>query len=190
MQDIAVGPPPQRVVEQIEGFFAPFLLDHELFALTDWKAPNCRFVKIDLHHPKPKEWQDVIPESDSRIHYVAVVGNSIFVTTVKDLATHVEIFDFSGKKLGNIPLPSDGTASLFPCGPDSDTIFYRFTSFAHPSSILRYRPKTGEQDAWTRSQVKFDPSSIEIEHVRYPSKDGTPLPMFLVSLNGLPAPAP
>ncbi len=160
VQDIATCTPPQRIVEQMEGLFAPFLLDNQLFALTDWKAPNCRFVKIDLNHSEPENWHDVVLESDSRIQNIAVVGGSVFVTFVKDLATQVEEFDFSGKNLGKIPLPSGGTASLFFCRPESDTIFYRFTSFAHPPSIYLYHPQTGEHEPWTRSQVRFDPSSI------------------------------
>jgi prolyl oligopeptidase len=185
VQDISVGTPPHWIVEQIEGLFAPCLLDNELLALTDWKAPNCRFVKIDLNHPEPENWRDVVPECGSRIQNIAVVGESIFVTSVEELATRVEIFDFSGKNLGTIPLPSRGTASLFPCRTDSTMIFYRFSSFAHPPSIFGYHPQTGEHQSWTRSQVKFDPSSIEIEQVRYPSKDGTPVHMFLVSRKGL-----
>jgi len=184
VQDIAMGSLPQRIVEQIEGLFAPFLLDNEILALTDWKAPNCRFVKIDLNHPEPENWRDVVPESASRIQNIAIVGESIFVTSVKDLATRMDVFDLSGNNLGTIRLPSEGTASVFPCRPDSDTIFYRFTSFAHPPSIFRYHPQTGEHEPWTRSQVKFDPSSIEIEQVLYPSKDGTQIPMFLVSQKG------
>ena len=40
---------------------------------------------------------------------------------------------------------------------------------------------SGEQREWAKSSVKFDPSFFEIEHVRYKSKDGTSVPMFLVA---------
>jgi prolyl oligopeptidase len=185
VQDIAAGTPPQRIVEQIEGLFSPFLLDDGLLALTDWKAPNCRLVKIDLNHPESENWHDIVPESDSRIQNVAIVGPSILVTSVKDIATRVEVFNFSGKHVGTLPLPSKGTASFFPCHPDGEAIFYHFTSFAHPPSIHRYHPQTGDQEAWTRSQIKVDPSSIEVKQVTYPSKDGTVVPMFLVSRKAL-----
>jgi prolyl oligopeptidase len=88
--------------------------------------------------------------------------------------------DLSGQRLGTLPLPSHGTASFFPCRPDTDTIFYRFTSFTHPPSILIHRIHTPESQIWASSKISFDPSSIEIERVVYPSKDGTRIPMFLV----------
>lgn len=185
IHDIFGGTPPQRIVKQFEGLFVPFLLDSELFAMTNWKAPNCRFVKIDVSRPHPDNWCDVIPESASRIQDIAVVGQFIFVAFVKDLGAHVQIFDFSGKSIGTLPLPSEGTISLFPCRADSDTLFYRFTSFAHSPSILRFRTQTREQEIWAHSEVNFAPSSMEITRVRYPSKDGTPVPMFLVSRKGL-----
>ncbi len=181
IHNIASGTLPQRIVEQFEGLFIPFLLDNDLLALTDWKAPNCRVVRIDPCHADLENWQNVIPESDSRIQNITVAGQSLVVTSVKDLATRVELFDFSGKKLGVIPLPSHGTASFFPCRADGDEIFCRFTSFANPPSILRYSIQTGKQDTWARSQVKFDASSIAIEQLSYPSKDGMAVPMFLVS---------
>jgi prolyl oligopeptidase len=190
IQDISAGAPPQSIVEQLEGLFFPIILEDELFALTDRKAPNGRVVKIHLNKPEFENWREIIPESDSRIQNLAVVGESIFLTSVKDLATQIQIFDLSGNNEGKIRLPSTGTASLFPCRVDSDTIFCRFTSFAHHPSILRYCPRTSEQDIWASSQIEFDPSSVEIDQVRYPSKDGTEIPMFLVRSKGHRATGP
>jgi prolyl oligopeptidase len=184
IQDIASGTPPRLIVEQMQGIFAPFLLEDGLLALTDWQAPNGRVVKIDLDCPEARNWRDLVPESASRIRSIAVVGESIFVTSVKDLATHLEVFDFSARKLRVISLPSLGTASLFPSRRDSDTIFLRFTAFAQPPSILSHQVGTGEQEPWAHSQVQFDPSSIEIHQIGYLSKDRVKIPMSLVFQKG------
>jgi prolyl oligopeptidase len=190
LQDLSEGNPSRKLLEGVKSIFAPFFIGERLFALTDWRAPNRRIVRVDLNHPEPEHWCDVVPESDSRIQSIAVVGESLFVTFVQNISTRVEVFHSSGKNLGPIPLPSRGTASLFPCRPDTDTVFYRFTSFQHPPSILSYRAQTGEQKTWARSEIEFDPSSVEIEEVRYPSKDGTLVPMFLVSQKGRRAAGP
>ncbi len=184
VQDVAAGIPPRPVVEQIGGIFVPFLLDDGLIALTDRNAPNCRIVQIDLEHPDLKDWRDLVPERHSRIQSVAIVGESIVVSYVQSLTTRAEIFDLGGQPRGQLPLPSPGTATFFPCRPDADTLFYGFTSFSCPASIYTYRPSAFEHKRWARGRVPFDPSAIEVEQVRYPSKDGTLVPMFLVSEKG------
>jgi prolyl oligopeptidase len=62
-----------------------------------------------------------------------------------------------------------------------DTLFYQFSSFAHPPAIFSYRPDVGLHELWAEGAGSVDISSIEINRVRYPSKDGTLVPMFLVS---------
>lgn len=181
LHEVASGAAPQEIVKRLEGLFVPFVLDDGLLALTDWKTPNRHVVKIDINHPEPENWQDIVPESDSRIESVAVAGGFVFVTRVRDLSTSVEVFDFTGAKHGAVPLPSKGTASIFPCRADGNTIFLRFTSFIDPPVIFRLDVRTSSQQLWARSAVKFDRSSVEVERVQYLSKDGTSVPMFLVS---------
>jgi prolyl oligopeptidase len=190
IQDLVADTPARSIVENLECLFAPFLLDDQLLALTDWQAPNRRIVKIDLAHPEQENWLDIVPESDSCIHALAVAGERIFVNSVTNLSTCIDLFDFSGKKRDSLRLPAMGTASLFPCRPDTDTVFYRFTSFAHPPSLLCRSARTGNQQIWVESSVTFDPSSIEIERIHYLSKDGTPVPMFMVSQRGRRSVAP
>jgi len=184
VQDLAAGIPPRLVVEQIGGIFVPFLLDDGLIALTDRSAPNCRVVQIDIEHPDPEDWREIIPERHFRIQNLAVVGESIFLSYVQDLTTRVEVFDLDGHLRGELPLPCSSTVTLFPCKSNTDTLFYRSTSFSRPPSIFAYRPSTFERKSWARSRVPFDPSTIEVEQVHYPSKDGTLVPVFLVSEKG------
>ncbi len=184
VQDVGAGIPPRLVVKQAGGIFVPFLLDDRLIALTDRNAPNYRVVQIDAEHPDPQDWREIVSERHFRIQNLAVVGESIVLSYVHDLTTRAEIFDLDGRLRGELPLPSPGTATFFPCRADTDTLFYRFTSFSSPASIWGYRPSAFEHKRWARSQVPFDPSTIEVEQVRYPSKDGTLVPMFLVSEKG------
>src|SRR5882724_6462706 len=73
LHNIASGTPPHPIVQQIQGVFSPILLEDSLFAITDWQAPNCRVVQIDANSPEPRNWREVIPESDARIGTVAIV---------------------------------------------------------------------------------------------------------------------
>lgn len=181
VHDVASGAPTRLVLEQISGRFVPFLLEDRLVALTDWKAPNARVVSIDLDSPEPERWRDIVPESNSRIDQITLTRNAILLTTITDLATELRVFDFSGESLATISMPSPGTASLFPCRADTDAIFYRCSSFDRAPSIHSYHPGTRTQALWDRSPVPFIPSSMKIELVHYPSKDGLAIPLWLVS---------
>ncbi|MCI0721927.1 MAG: prolyl oligopeptidase family serine peptidase, partial [Acidobacteria bacterium] len=184
IHDLSSGEPPRLIVERMEGIFAPVFVENNLVALTDWKAPNGRVVAIDPDCSQRDTWQEVVPESRSRIRDFAVVAGLIFVGYVENLSTSVAIFDLTGKQKDSLACPPQGTVRTLPSPPNSDVLFYRYTSFAHPPTIFCYHTQTGNQDVWAQSQVPFDPSSIEVDQVRYPSKDGTLVPMFLVSQKG------
>ena len=177
----ANGLPPRKVVEQVEGIFFPFLVASRLFALTDLHAPNRRIVAIDLEQPDPDNWHTIVPESKASIQQVTVAGDLICLGYVEDLAANIRVFDTQGGSRGTLPSPSHGTAQLCPPPTETDTAFYRYTSFDCPPTIFRYQPKSGAHEIWANATVPFDSSSLKVARVTYASKDGTSIPMFLVS---------
>jgi prolyl oligopeptidase len=181
---IANGTPPQRILERVEGLFSPMFAGGKLIALTDWKSPNGRIVSIDQDHSQRDEWHDIVPETEARIQGFAIAGRLIFVSLIENALARIETFDFSGRPCGTLPSPPRGTLRILPSRPDSDTLFYSFSSFSHPPAILRYNVGTRQQDVWAQCQVPFDPACIEVDRVEYVSKDGTRVPMFLVAQRG------
>lgn len=184
VHDITSSRPPQRIVERMEGLFVPAFVQNGLVALTDWNAPNGRIVSIDLDHPSPDAWRQIVPEAPSRIRDFVVVGDLIFVGYVEDLETRIAMFTCEGERCGTLPCPGGGTARLLPVQANTDVLFYRHSSFAQPPAIFCYRTQTREQRLWANSQIQLVPSSFEVRPVRYPSKDRAIVPMFLVSRKG------
>ncbi|MEX0876166.1 MAG: prolyl oligopeptidase family serine peptidase, partial [Phycisphaerales bacterium] len=58
-------------------------------------------------------------------------------------------------------------------------------SYNMPRSIYHVELATGNRELWARPDVPVDPSEIEVNQVRYESKDGTEISMFLVHKKGL-----
>jgi prolyl oligopeptidase len=185
VQLVLGGSPARLIAEGMEDPFYPFFAGNKLFVLTNWHAPNRRIVEIDPDSPDRANWHEVVPESLS-IKECIVRSDRIFVSYVENISTRTDIYDLSGQKVGVVPYPGKGTARLLPNPADSDELFYTFTSFAYPDAIFRYRIETGKQKVWSQKKVVFDPVSIEATQVWYLSKDGTDVPMFLVSRKGLP----
>jgi len=64
--------------------------------------------------------------------------------------------------------------------PDQDEAYFEFSSFLYPPEVYRFSVETGEASVWSRWPQPVDPSPFALEQVRYRSKDGTPIPMFVV----------
>jgi len=64
-------------------------------------------------------------------------------------------------------------------------LFFGFTSFLTPTAVVRHDLGTGRSTVWQKLASPIDPEAFSVEQVRYPSKDGTLVPMFLVARKGL-----
>lgn len=181
LHDLARGKSPRKILENIQGLFSPFFAGRALFAFTDYQAPNRRIVSIDLEDPAPAKWRTIMPENRHQLAQFALVGDKLCLAFMENLAHKILVFDLSGKIRGELATPADGTVQFCRPGDFSDTLFYQFSSFAHPPAIFRYRPGARVHDLWAESLVSVHSSSIDVQRVRYPAKDGTLIPMFLVS---------
>jgi prolyl oligopeptidase len=156
-----------------------------LYFETDLNAPRGRMIAIDLLHPDPKSWKEVIPQSADSLTNVQLVGNLFVCSYLKDARTQVKMFDVAGRFIRDVEFPGIGTAAGFGGKRREMETFYQFTSFATPPSIYRYDLATGKSSLFRQAKVAFNPHDYEVKQVFYPSKDGTKIPMFLTHKKGL-----
>jgi prolyl oligopeptidase len=184
LQNLTNNTSATKILDHMRPLFRPFLVDDELFALTDWKAPNQRIVAINPGQPAHEDWADIIPECRHRLKDYAFAGRFICVGYVENASSRIEVFDRTGQKRGPVPCPPQGSVQ-FPWGPlDSETVLYNFSSFRCTPTIFSYDIPSAEQKVWAKARANVDPSSFEVEQVRYKSKDGTEIPMFLAVRKG------
>lgn len=160
---------------------------HTLFLCTTWNAPNRRLIAVDLDHLERRDWREVIPESaNSLLQVASPVGGKLMVASLQDVHTRLAVYATSGRLEREISLPTLGTGYLpeFNYGWNSDECFYTFQSFARPRETYQYNLKTGKQSLWHKPNVPVDPEAIVTKQVWYKSKDGTQVPMFVVSRKG------
>ncbi|MEO0513427.1 MAG: prolyl oligopeptidase family serine peptidase [Planctomycetota bacterium] len=141
-------------------------------------------------------WTPIIPERDDAVLHSISVGRGVIAARyLKDASTRIELFTLSGEPLGKLPLPGIGTASIA-AHQDRDEAFLTFSSFNTPRTIYRVNLKdlaaTPDSDrtpddlaVWKRTDVPVDPDLVTVTQVRYPSKDGTPISMFIVAPKGV-----
>jgi len=181
--------PDAKPIALVDSLEAEFLfLGNEgpvFFVLTTLDAPTKRIVAIDTRSPGRDAWRTVVPAGRDAIQAASMVGHQLIVSTLRDAHSAVSAYDFSGRKLRDVSLPGIGSAFGFGGAPDATTTFYLFTSFTVPSSIYQYDVASGLSTAWKAPSIPFDASRFETAQYFYPSKDGTKVPLFLVSRKGL-----
>lgn len=153
---------------------------------TTADAPNKRVIAIDVRTPQRARWQTVVPAGKHAIHGVAQVGRQLIVTSLVDAHAAAIAYDLRGKQLREIALPGLGTAYFADGEPGAREGAAYFTGFTVPGAPYRYDLATGALTAWKTPRAAFDPSQFETEQVFATSKDGTKVPMFVVSKRGLP----
>jgi prolyl oligopeptidase len=176
---------PKLLLRDLEGYFVPFFVRDHLLAYTNFLAPNFRIVYIDLAHPDPAHWRDIVPESDRRIQEFTAAGNQIFVTRVDRFSTRIEAFGLDGSRKDDVCFAACGSLNLLNRTSTTDKLFYSHTSISKPATIYCYDARNENSSVWDEPNVPFDPSMIAVEEVTYTSKDGTSVPLLLAARNDL-----
>ncbi|QQR73698.1 MAG: S9 family peptidase [Holophagales bacterium] len=170
-----------------EGLASGSVVGDTLVMWTTQGAPNGCVMTVDLRHPEKSAWKSLVPErSDAVIQRVAVGKGVVAVNYLQKAASRVELFDLAGARLGELKLPGLGSADLA-AELESTEAFLSFRSFNYPATVFRVdlTKPAAEPELWERPAVPVDPATVDVEQVSYPSKDGTPVTMFLAHRKGL-----
>jgi prolyl oligopeptidase len=163
----------------------------KLYITANEDAPHYRVFVADAANPKRENWKEIIPQSDAVLQNASVTGGKLLAEYEHNATSELKVFGLDGKKLADIPLPAIGTVFSASGRYDRDEIFFGFLSFTVPPSI--YRADLTKVDGagvngalWAKVDApSIDPSVYDVQQVWYASKDGTKIPMFVVSKKGI-----
>jgi len=160
-------------------------LDGQLYITTNEDAPRFRVFKAECAAPKRVNWKEIIAQSDAVIEgRAAIIGKKLFVHYIRNASSQLTLFDLAGKPIANVPMPALG--SIFDLGGNwnSDSGFFGFVSYAIPPTVYEVN-FDGTVQEWERVESGIDPARYQTEQLWCNSKDGTRVPMFVVSKKGL-----
>lgn len=177
--------PIMPVVDKLENDYTYAGNDESNFWFrTDRDAPRGKLVKVNILESK-LSWQDVVVQNEDTLQGVSFINNQFVLNYLKDAYTQIRIVDVEGKPVREVALPGIGTAGGFGGKRFDSETFYSYSSFNAPQTIYRYDMKSGKSEIFRQSKVAFNPSDFEVKQIKYASKDGTMVPMFLVHKKGL-----
>jgi prolyl oligopeptidase len=156
-----------------------------LFVMTDNGAPRYKIVAIDLAAPEPAHWQTVVPEGADTLDSVSLVGGQLIAEYLHDAHSAVRRYTPAGKLVGEVQLAGLGEAGGFQGRIEDRETYYSYSSFTLPPSVYRLDLGTGASSLWKTPKLEgFDSDRYEARQVFYSSKDGTRVPLYIVSAKG------
>lgn len=181
--------PDSKVVPLAEAFDASYnFIDNDgpvFYFSTDKNAPRSRVVAIDTRKGPAAEWKEIIGENAQTLVGADMVNNQIVAEYLADARSMVKIVDRKGKLVREIKLPGIGSAAGFSGKRNEAETFYSFTGFTNPTTIYRLDMKSGKSTVFRQPKVDFDPTAYETRQQFFTSRDGTKVPMFIVSKKGI-----
>ena len=181
--------PTSKVIELLSDFDASYdfvtNLGSKFIIRTDLNAPKQKVISIDINEPLSDRWETIIPESTETLRSVSHIGGLFIANYLKDARTEIRRFKTDGNSLPPVKLPGLGTASGFEGKSDQTETFYYFTSFTSPGAVYRYDVTRNASTLFKAPETQFNRDHYEARQIFATSRDGTKIPMFIVSKKNL-----
>jgi prolyl oligopeptidase len=186
VKNIASDGPIKTVVKDLDAKSSADVAGDTLVIQTDWNAPNERVMVAPIASPSTDNWKELVPENKSAaLQGTSLVGGKVYVRYLENVRPRVIAYDLAGKKHEEIHFDVLGSLSDVGGRWSSPLAFYRFTSFALPSTIYTYDTAAEKSSVFFRPNVPVKTDDFTVEQVWYASKDGTKIPMFLFYKKGM-----
>ncbi|HZD93690.1 MAG TPA: prolyl oligopeptidase family serine peptidase, partial [Candidatus Sulfotelmatobacter sp.] len=175
----------QRVTEEKNFLYQAAILDGQLYITTNEDAPRFRVFKAPCIAPQRQNWKEIIPQSVGVIEWhAAIIARKLFVHYVRNASSQLKIFHLDGSLAADVPMPALGSLFDFGGSWNSDRGFFGFISYTIPSTVYEVS-LDGETQRWAGLNSGVNPDEFHIKQRWFSSKDGTRVPMFVVSKKGL-----
>jgi len=175
------------LVENVDAVFTVTPRDDGLYVLTNDHAPRYKLYRIDPLKPARAQWKELIAEGKDVLESVAPIGKHLVCLYQHQATSQLRVFNRDGSSERDVPLPTLGSVAGLAGEAEGHEIFFSFQSYTVPPSIyqLDLDAKAETPKLWQKVKMPVDLSSEQVEQVKYPSKDGTEITMFLISKKGL-----
>ncbi|WP_446830298.1 prolyl oligopeptidase family serine peptidase [Candidatus Foliamicus sp.] len=174
------------LLDQWDALYGYLANDGDTFYFsTNKDAPRRKVIALDVN--RPEEWTEIIPQGENVLAGISAVGGRFIASYLQDVQPLVRVHESGGELVETVQLPGVGSVRGFGGRWDDPETFYTFSGFTDPGAIYRYDVGTGESSLHHRTETAIDGSDYLARQVFYSSKDGTRIPMFLVSRRDLEA---
>jgi prolyl oligopeptidase len=167
--------------------------DGRLYVATDRDAPRGRLAVTTPDRPGYEHWRDLVPErADAVLDGFAVTDDAVVVAHTRHAVSELAVLDReTGAHRYDVALPGLGSLAGPASDPDGgDEVWFGWTGFVTPPRVHALDTTNGDVTLWADSPGTVDVPEVVARQVFYASKDGTRVPLFLLTPPGEPTPRP
>jgi prolyl oligopeptidase len=174
------------VIRDLPFTFEAQVVRGQMYVRTNQDAANYRLYLADPEQPDRTTWREIVAPRDAAVlDGVRVTRQCLILSYLEQATSRLRRAGLRGEAPTELPLPAPGSVFGWGAEPEGDELFYGFNSYTIPPTIYRVDLAASHEALWRRVEADIDPGAYEVSQVRYPSKDGTAISMFLVHRRGL-----
>jgi prolyl oligopeptidase len=181
---------PPRFATAVAGcdaLYAATAGNEAIYVRTGEGAPRGRLFAVDPARPERAAWTEIVPETTAILDDVALTREGLVLRYLDDVRTTVRLRRRDGS-LETLPGLAGKTVSQISAHEDAAAIYVACESFFEAPAVLRIDAGPLETEAmlWDAVATPFDGSAYRAEQVWFTSRDGTRVPMDVLSKAGTP----
>jgi prolyl oligopeptidase len=178
------------LVEKVKAVFDVVVRNDRFYVRTNDGAPLYRLFQVDPLKLARSNWTEILPQKEDVLESVSAVGEWLATLYMHQASSRMRLFDHQGKFIQEIPLPTLGTVAGLGAEWDGKELLFGFQSFTVAPSVYHVSLPTRQVKLWDRVRTDIDFSQYVVQQVKYLSKDGTPITMFLSHKKDMPRDRP
>lgn len=154
-------------------------------------ATNFKIVIAPDANPAPSAWTDWLPHRDSAyVEFVDPFRDFVVVGERTGGIRRLRVTELSGGRAHTVALPEPAYGVSPSDNEEFDTKTYRinYSSLVTPPTVYDYDVATRRLEVKKRTEVPtYDPSRYEVRRLMITARDGTPVPVSMLTRKGATA---
>ena len=159
--------------------------DDVAYLYTQLEAPFGKVIRVSLSETGAGVKETVLPDQGEMLEWCKLVNGQLLCCFLHHACHQLRIFGLDGKLIREIAMPGLGSISESSVVDEGKQLFFSFSSFLSPNTVMCYDFEQGSMTTWFAPKVDFPFGDYETVQEFYPSKDGTRVPMFITRKKGL-----
>jgi oligopeptidase B len=164
--------------------------DGQLYIRTNRDAKNFKIVTAPVSDPSEKNWRPFIEHDPNvNVQNISFFAHHAVVSERENGLSYLRVIDMRSRASHRIGTDEPDYALSLSANPEFDTATIRFNyqSMVTPSSVYEYDMNTRQRTLLKRQEVlgNYDPGAYEAKRIWAVARDGTKVPVSLVSKRGL-----
>ncbi|MDA7708831.1 S9 family peptidase [Flavobacteriales bacterium] len=164
--------------------------DH-FYITTNRDAKNFKLVRTPINATTYDNWEDVLPHRDATLlEGVDIFKDYLVVSERTEGLNQIRVKRWDDAEDYYIQFPDPAYSAYVGANPDFDTkqLRYGYNSMTTPSSVFEMDMVSQATNLLKQQEVlggSFDPANYESERVMVEARDGTKVPVSIVSRKGV-----